>query len=216
MEQQDLKALAQQLACPEGEAGAALGARMNELNAFITERSIQALNPTASECILEIGFGNGELSLPIIEAIGESGRFIGVETSAVLAQQAARRLGGRANVSIIPGDCHAADIEHASLDGVLAVNVLYFIDDIAGLFRRIHDWLKPGGRMVMGVRSAESLRAMPFTAFAFKIRTLEAMESAMQAGGFVDVAADYFDEGVVEFGELRLPMDTLVIQARKP
>jgi len=38
MEQEDLKELARQLACPEGELGIALGDKMNEMNTFITER----------------------------------------------------------------------------------------------------------------------------------------------------------------------------------
>ena len=40
----------------------------------------------------------------------------------------------------------------------MAVNVLYFIDDLSPLFRKIAALLKPGGRAVFDLRSADSLK----------------------------------------------------------
>lgn len=215
--QEEWEAIAHQLACPQGEQGLALGEKMNTSNAFITECSINALAPGQDEKILEIGFGNGELSLPVIEAIGANGQFIGVETSSIMAQQASVcfKQAGHSNVTILTDDCHLIDIEKHSLDAVLAVNVLYFIDDLDALFRKIRDWLKPGGRIVMGVRSSELLRAMPFAQFGFRLRELNEIKDAMRDVDFINVESDYFDEGFVEFNELKLPMGSLVIRACK-
>lgn len=217
MKQEDLEELARQLACPEGEQGIRLGAKMNEMNAFITERSINALRPVPGEHILEVGFGNGNLSMPIIETIGTNGHFIGVETSSVLAQQASARFNqdGLTHVTVISDDCHLINIESNTLDGVLAVNVLYFIDDMDAFFRKIYGWLKFGGRMVIGIRSSDSLQAMPFTQFGFKIRTLEVIKHAMHDAGFINVESEYFDEGIVQFDGLELPIDTLIIRSTK-
>ena len=217
IKQEEMEAIAHQLACPQGEQGLELGAKMNVLNAFITERSINALAPRQAEHILEIGFGNGKLSVPLIEAVGANGHFIGVETSSVLAQQALTSFSraGLSQVTVLSDDCHLIHLENNSLDAALAVNVLYFIDDLDALFRKIHGWLKPGGRMVMGVRSAEALQAMPFTQYGFRIRELDEIKNAMRDVGFINVESDYFDEGVIEFNELQLPMDSLVIWSSK-
>ena len=217
MEQEDLKELARQLACPEGELGIALGDKMNEMNTFITERSIIALEPVQDEHILEVGFGNGKLSIPVIEAIGINGYFIGVETSSVLAQQAITHFNQNAftQVTVLSDDCHSISIENNTLDGVLAVNVLYFIDDLDAFFHRINGWLKPGGRTVIGVRSSDSLEEMPFTQFGFNIRTLVIIKQAMHDAGFINVESEYFDEGVTQFDDLELPIDTLIIKAIK-
>ncbi len=43
MEADELKKLAAQLACPKDDMGIEVGNKMNELNVFITEKSIAAL-----------------------------------------------------------------------------------------------------------------------------------------------------------------------------
>ena len=44
---------------------------------------------------------------------------------------------GPARVDFHNGDCRSAPVDPASLDGLIAVNLLYFIDDLAGLFGQI-------------------------------------------------------------------------------
>lgn len=217
MEQKDLIKLAQQLACPKGEQGLSLATKMNIQNANIINSAIDALAPVKGEHILEIGFGNGELSEPIIEKIGAAGHYTGVEQSNELAQQALNRFthNGFEQVTIHAKDCHAVDIDENTLDGVLAVNVLYFINDLSVLFNKVYDWLKPGGRMVLGVRSATSLQSMPFTQYGFNIRTQDEIENALHATGFSHIENDYFDEGSTQFEDLTLVVDSLVISASK-
>ena len=45
MDDPTLEEIAAQLACPSGEGGIAMGEKMNDTNAFITERSIEMLTP---------------------------------------------------------------------------------------------------------------------------------------------------------------------------
>lgn len=217
MKQEDLKELAHQLACPEGDQGLVLGEKMNKTNAFIIERSIQALDPKLGEHILEIGFGNGELSMPIIETIGENGHYIGVEKSSVLAQQASELFNqnGITHVTVISNDCHSIKIKNNTLDGILAINVLYFIDDIGMFFRKNYDFLKSRGRMVIAIRSSDSLQEMPFTQFSFKIRSLDLIKHELRDAGFINVESDYFNEGVTQFENLKLPIDSLIIRSYK-
>ncbi len=215
MDEKKLKDIAAQLACPSGEGGASMGEKMNDTNAFITERSIEMLSPRAGERIVEIGPGNGILSIPIIESIGTGGHYIGMELSAEMARQALNILRQEkvAQVDVQVGDCLAAPIEESSIDGLIAVNLVYFVDDIGALFKKISHWLKPGARAIFGVRSAQSLKGMPFTRYGFHIRSLEEITERLKASGFGEVDSRYFDEGTSKLGDLKIPVDSLIIKA---
>lgn len=215
MEKSKLKEIASQLACPSGEGGLSMGEKMNDTNAFITERSIEMLAPMNGERVVEIGPGNGALSIPIVNAIGNDGHYIGLERSAEMASDVLARLEKQklAKITIHDGDCMAAPVEDASVNAIVAVNVLYFIDDIQAFFARLLGWLAPEGRVVFGVRSEQSLRGMPFTEFRFNIRSFEEIEKALKAGGFRDVQSAYFDEGTSKLGEMEIPVDSLIIKA---
>ncbi len=115
---------------------------------------------------------------------------------------------------IIAENCRSAPLDATSLDGLMAVNLLYFIDDLADLFGQISNWLKPDGRAVFGIRSADSLNAMPFTQYGFRVRPLEEIETALRQSGFSNIASTYQDEGTTMFGELEIPVDSIVIAAR--
>jgi ubiquinone/menaquinone biosynthesis C-methylase UbiE len=215
MEADELKKLAAQLACPKGEMGVEVGITMNDLNAFITQKAIAALQPGRGENILEIGLGNGELSIPILEAIGIDGHFIGVDTSSVLTEQAKTRFmhRGFTNLKICTENCNTFELKSSYLNGVLMINVLYFIQDIEAFFKKVRQWLKPDGCFVIGIRSFESLQQMPFSTYGFINRSIEEIESTLYDSGFSQVESHLYDEGVKEFGELEVPVDSVIIKA---
>lgn len=216
MDETTLRAIAAQLARPSGDGAETIAAAMNEVNNAMTARAIKTLAPRAGEVIAEIGPGNGALSLPIVEALGDDGRYLGIELSEDMARAATAALGaaGPARVDIHNGDCRNAPVDTASLDGLMAVNLLYFIDDLPGLFGQIANWLKPGGRAVFAIRSADSLNAMPFTQYGFRVRPLAEIEAALREVGFADIASAYHDEGTTMLGELEISIDSIVIEAR--
>lgn len=216
MDETTLRSVAAQLARPTGEGAETIAAAMNEVNNAITALAIETLAPHARETIAEIGPGNGTLSLPIVEALGDGGRYLGIELSKDMARVAGATLGAvrSARVDIHNGDCRSAPVDAASLDGLMAVNLLYFIDDLPDLFGQIANWLKADGRAVFGIRSPESLNAMPFTQYGFQIRSLEEVEAALRKAGFANIASAYHDEGTTMLGELEIPVDSIVIEAR--
>jgi len=212
MDKEQLQQLASQLACPTGTA---VSEKMNVANAFISARSIEALAARPDERVIEIGPGNGILSLPIIEALGAGGHYIGLELSDDMARQAAANLSQKegCSVDIHCGDSVTAPIDKNSVDGVIAVNVLYFFEDISEILGKISSWLKPGGRAIFGVRSSQSLKGMPFTRFGFHIRTLEEITAELKANGFGKVSSEYFDEGVSQLEDIEIAVDSVIIRA---
>ena len=209
-----LQEIAQQLACPRGKDGYTIGEQLNQLNAFITERAIETLGPIQGESIAEIGLGNGALSERLVETLGKEGRFLGIEHSQDMAHVARKRLTqiGKANVNIYCGSFSNVAIGRDTLDGVMAVNVFYFIEDLDSLFEKVIYWLKPKSRAVFGVRSVESLHGMPFSRFGFYIRSFEEIQSAMYDSGFARVESKYYEEGIRNLGELKIPVDSLIIK----
>ncbi len=213
MDEEKLKSIASQLARPSGEGAAEIGAAMNISNEFITARSIEALSPQQNETIAEIGPGNGTLSEPIFNTLGKNGKYFGIELSQDMAEEARQRLSNKASdIEIICGDCLNVDIPTNSVDGLLAVNVLYFIDDLDKFLSRVFSWIKPGGRVIFGIRSEKALKSLPFTQYGFNIRGLDLIKDRMKQIGFKGVESSYYDEGVVTLGELELPVDTIVVK----
>ena len=213
MDESELKALASQLSCPEGEMGVEVGHKMNEINQFITRCAIEALAPQASDVIAEFGPGNGALSDGLLDTLGKDGKYYGIEFSEVMASAARQRFEDKAcEVDIICGDCMQVKMPEKHLDAAMAVNFLYFIDDLDGYFSHVTKWMKPGARAVYGIRSEKSLSAMPFVEYGFNVRSVDEIKESMRNNGFSDVSSSYYDEGVVNLGELSLPFDSVIIK----
>ena len=218
MTPEEIRHIAAQLACPSGEAGTTISENMNRLNGFITNRCLEALNPSAGQAILEIGPGNGALSEPLVDTLGSTGSYHAVERSTDMATITFDRLNAReaASIKVHCGDCDDAPIAAQSLDGIFAVNLLYFIQDLGDLFSTLQLWLRPGGKVVLGVRSAHSLRAAPFTEFGFHIRELEDIIRSLNRAGFTAITTHFHDEGSIDFAGLQMPVESLIISARTP
>jgi cyclopropane fatty-acyl-phospholipid synthase-like methyltransferase len=216
MKQEELKTLAQQLSCPEGEAGLQVGINMNSLNQYITDKTLEALAAKAGECVVEIGPGNGALSEPMLNTLGEQGSYIGIELSDDMAQELSSRFANKAcKVNIISKDCFEADISNNSVDALMAVNVLYFLEDLNAFFQHIKNWLKPGGRIVFGVRSDTALKKLPFTEYGFNIRSPEQICECLSQCGFQSLESNKYEEGEMPFGDMMVPVDSIVISATK-
>lgn len=215
MDKERLRKVTEQLAHPSGELGDEISGKMNDTNAFITARTIEALEPNAGDFIIELGPGNGALSGDLVKTIGSAGRYLGIEISrdmALIAEKSLRDIGA-AQIDVHPGDCHDATVAEASIDGLMAVNVLYFIDDLDALLARIRPWFKPDGRCVFGIRPAHTLKTLRFDEFGYHIRSPEEIGNAMQEHGFAEIDITQYDEGEGSLGDLRFPNGSIIIKA---
>lgn len=215
MDKEQLRAVSAQLAHPSGKKGDEISGRMNETNALITERAIEALAPRVGEFIVELGPGNGALSRGLVRTIGPGGRYLGIEISSDMVPVAEKTLrdAGEARVDIHAGDCHDASVDESSVDGLMAVNVLYFVDDLNALLGRIRPWFRSGGRCVFGIRPSETLRSLRFHEFGYHIRPLDEIEAAMRDHGFAEIGSTHFDDGEGRLGDITFPNGTIIIKA---
>lgn len=215
MDKAQLRTVAEQLARPSGDLGMDISSKMNETNAFITARSIEALAPKSGEVIVELGPGNGALSRGLVRTLGKGGRYLGIEVSEDMVPVAQKSLRDAAEgeIRVHAGDCHDAVVDAASIDGLMAVNVLYFVEDLDGLLARIYPWFRAGGRCVFGIRPAATLQNLCFHEFGFHIRPPEVIESALSRHGFGDITMTEFDEGEGKLGAITFPNGSIIIKA---
>jgi len=118
---------------------------------------------------------------------------------------------------VLNADCREVELAPASVDGIFGTNFVYFLDDLQAFLRRATAWLKPGGRLVLGIRSRDSMAKLPFTCYGFRLRDAAEIRAAMSAAGLEQVDDQYYDdEGEQQLGDLLLKVDAHVLSARKP
>lgn len=217
MEEKALRYIAAQLSSPHGEDGVDIAKKMNESNQFVTEQAIEKLSAQRSEFIVEIGPGNAHLSQPILQSIGSGGRYLGLEMSETMVAEAQKVLSPfGAEHTVICVDCRDAHVEHQSIDAVISVNVLYFIENLTDFFKQIVKWLKPGGRVVWGLRSDKTLANLPFTQYGFHIRSINAVLTLMEKAGFVELEKTVYDEGLYPFDDILISLDAVIVSGKTP
>lgn len=211
------EAMAAQLSCPNGEQGLAIAEAMNRANGLVSERSIELLEAQSGQNIVEIGPGNGMLSRDLVKLLGANGHYQALERADDMIPQLQRNLavGAPGRVSIHHLDCIYAPIAPGSVDAIFGVNFIYFIADLGALFARFDQWLKPGGRVVLGTRSAEAMGALPFTQHGFILRSREEVIDLLAAAGWEVSEPEYFEEQAQQVEGRTLKVDALIFIARK-
>jgi len=214
-----LQAMAAQLAGPSGDVGTAIAANMNVANARLAERAIAALATCPGQSVVEIGPGNGLLSAALVRLLGTGGCYTAIERSPDMARECAANLVdlSRCAVNVLNTDCRAAEVAGASIDAIFGTNFVYFLDDLVPFLARAYGWLKPGGRLVIGIRSKTAMDRLPFTPYGFCLRESAEIAAAMAAHGWRDIRDEYYDdEGEREINGLTVKVDAHIIAGVKP
>jgi SAM-dependent methyltransferase len=102
--------------------------------------------------VLELGIGAGVESSQMLAA---RGRLTGIDLSREQLRRAQDRLPG---ATLIHGDFVDADLSSAAFDAVVSFYVLNNLPqpELASLFRRITDWLRPGGWFLASLPSSDN------------------------------------------------------------
>lgn len=191
--EEDLKEIARQLSCPQGEAGIAMGENMNLNNIGMTRASITALQLKGGERILELGHGNcGHLDALLSAADGIS--YHGLEISAEMQQAAQQK-----NTTVVAQDIARFGLydgttipfEDNSFDTIFTVNTLYFWEDAPALLSEIARVLKPDGKCIITFADKRFMEQLPFTQYGFTLFDKEIFSnliagSSLSIIGFID------------------------------
>jgi trans-aconitate 2-methyltransferase len=112
-------------------------------------RAIEKLNPRDNENILEIGCGNGILTVTLAKKI-PNGKIIAIEPSKEMAQQAKENLKdhGITNVKIVNTDAIKINYEN-KFDSVFSNSAIHWIKKQELIYRLIYRSLKNEGRIMI-------------------------------------------------------------------
>ena len=151
MKQEELQAIASQLKHPTGEKGIEMGNMMNETNINMTKHSIQNLNISNENRILELGHGNaGHVEFLFEQA--EKLKYYGLEMSELMFQEARqinRNFVSQKQAFFSLYDGNTIPFEEELFDKIFTVNTIYFWQNPEELLAEIYRVLKPNGIFVI-------------------------------------------------------------------
>ncbi len=123
----------------------------------LVERRVRAVNDLllarsgakAGERVLEIGCGTGAFTVPLAEAIGETGAVVGADISSAMLTAARKRMAdvGLRNVSLIEADAQTHKFEPGSFDLITSRFGVMFFADPGQAFANLFAAARLGGRL---------------------------------------------------------------------
>jgi ubiquinone/menaquinone biosynthesis C-methylase UbiE len=193
--------MARLLGKPEGEAGRAVGERLNRVNADITAAVYQHLQLRPSDHVLEIGFGNGRL-LPALLAHAHDLSYVGIDIAETMVTEAIAFnaelvAGGIASFRLASAE--AIPCPDQSFDRVFAVNVIYFWPDPVRALSEMRRVLRPGGMSVIAaVKPDPDQPPPPFAReeYGFRVRDGATLAALHRDAGFGYIELDDYEETV--------------------
>ena len=179
--------LARQLGRPEGWRGKLVARGLNRGNRGTVAAAVDACELGSGDRAADVGFGGGIGLTLLLDRVGPDGHVDGVDLSETMISTAERRYrepcaAGRLTLRL--GSLLDMPLATASLDGLITVNIIYFVDDLALAFSEIARTMRPGGRAVIGLADPEAMAAMPFTAHGFRLRPVDDVIATTRLVGF--------------------------------
>lgn len=105
------------------------------------------------DTVLDVAGGYGEPSLAAARAVGPNGRVVCTDISAEMLAFGRERAAaaGLDNIEFVERDAEQLDFDEERFDAVVSRAGLMFLPDVAGTLKRLHSFLKPGGRIAASV-----------------------------------------------------------------
>ncbi len=116
-------------------------------------RTVDLLALQPGTRVLDLCCGTGASALPAAERVGPTGCVLGVDLTPALVDLARSVAAARglSQARFEVGDVSTMNVATGSVDAVVSVFGLFFLDDMAGTLRRAWSWLAPGGQLAVTV-----------------------------------------------------------------
>ena len=133
-----------------GEHWVAEQVRYDEINAEFGARVVAVLAPQPGERVLDVGCGNGALSVAIAPLVAPAGLVVGLDISGSMLDVAARRAVAAqvSNATFEHHDAQTYEPKEAPFDALVSRFGVMFFDDPDAAFANLARSLRRGGRTV--------------------------------------------------------------------
>ena len=132
----------------EFDEAAARGLEAAYLTTDVVEQRctvLRGLSLEPGQAVLDIGSGPGLLAAEMAEAVGASGRVVGLDLAQPMLEMARRRCADRPQVSFEHGDAAHLPFPPESFDAVVTTQVLEYVPDVPAALAEVWRVLRPGG-----------------------------------------------------------------------
>ena len=183
--------IAHQLRKPDGWLGKVVTRSMERRNSHMYVQAIPAMKIQSRDHLMEIGFGPGTMIHLILLEYPDV-RITGVDFSELMVEKCRRRndafiRAGR--LKLFHGNVLDPDLSFTGMDIVYACNVIYFWDDLQGIFQKVHAALRAGGKFFLYMSDDHALRKMGLDrTTAFHLYTSSDVTYGLEQAGFCSIA----------------------------
>ncbi|MBV8657422.1 MAG: class I SAM-dependent methyltransferase [Burkholderiales bacterium] len=179
--------ISRQLAKPTGLFGRFITARwLENANREMNRVTLASLDLTASDRLLEVGFGSGYLLAQVLRQ-RQCARVAGVDLSQDMVDKVKRRLRKhveRGEAVIELGDIARLPFPDRHFTRLCSVNTIYFWRDAAAALRECRRVLQPGGKIALCFDAKESIQAWPGHTYGFALYEVPEVERMLIEAGF--------------------------------
>lgn len=197
-----------QFARPHGRVGSFFAAVLNRGNSVLNGHALEALQPREGDRVLDIGFGGGATLEKLLNE-GKAAFAGGLDASPEMVQRAEKKLApwiqaGRLEIRL--GTAESLPWPAASFDRLLSVNSIYYWHDPLQGVKECFRVLRPGGTMVLGLRSKAYIDRLRFEGRGYHSLGEREAGALLESAGFSAIQwASHKDQG-----------GAVVVQAVKP
>jgi ubiquinone/menaquinone biosynthesis C-methylase UbiE len=174
---------------PTGVSGRVIGNVMRVINRRPNSLAIAALELKAADSVLELGCGPGS-AINAMCRLAPLGVVHGLDQSPVMLAQAAlvNSMAVRSHRAVLhQGSFERIPLANASVDKVLAVNVIYFWNDMPAILREIRRVLRSGGIVSIYATDSSAMKSWKFAGpETHRLFDAVSLAACLRDGGFGD------------------------------
>ncbi len=191
--------------------------RKDKGNELINQWTINSLELKLHDTVLEIGMGNGYFVKEILKTYA-SIHYTGIDYSQVMVDAARgynHQLIEKRQANFIFGDAGSLPYSNDSFSKIFTINTIYFWGEAGKELKEIRRVLKPEGKLVMAVRSKETMQQMPFTEFGFVKYNAEELSALLEKNDFNILEIIQKKEPAFTFNDQLIELENIIISCTK-